>query len=283
MRNKNDSIPNIGFMQGRMSDIRNNRIQSFPWDSWRKEFMYAEKVDFSIIEWTIDSERLEENPLLISSGIRDILSLASRFNVEIPSVTCDYLMENPPWKSDYFQVKKAIISIIAGMKSIDSRILVIPLVDNSSISDLNSAEILKEFFIELTPEISQSNIRIAFESDFEPKKLSDFINCFDDQYFGINYDIGNSASLGFEPTVEFKAYGPRIINVHVKDRKFGGNTIQLGKGDANFLKVFRLLYEENYAGNLIMQTARSNDGKHIELLVKYKKLIENWWEEAISD
>jgi hexulose-6-phosphate isomerase len=169
------------------------------------------------------------------------------------------------------------------MNSINSQILVIPLVDNSSLHNSNCIEIVKIFFTDLIPEISKNNLRIAFESDFNPKKLSEFIGEFDRNYFGINYDIGNSASLGFNPTEEFKAYGSRIINVHVKDRKLSGITVPLGEGDADFLRIFRLLHEENYQGNLILQTARSQEGQDAKVLVQYKKLIEDWWEEARID
>ena len=34
----------------------------------------------------------------------------------------------------------------------------------------------------------------------------------------VNYDSGNSASLGYDPTDEFAAYGERVGSVHIKDR-----------------------------------------------------------------
>ena len=40
-------------------------------------------------------------------------------------------------------------------------------------------------------------MKILFEIDYSPKKILKFINKFDDCY-GINYDTGNSASLGFK-------------------------------------------------------------------------------------
>jgi hexulose-6-phosphate isomerase len=232
------------------------------------------------MEWTIDSERFEENPLITEYGKNEITNLISKFNIQIPSVTCDYFMENPPWKNNLIEVKENIISILKGMSNINSQILVIPLVDNSSLFDSNCIKIVKSFFTELIPEISKNSLRIAFESDFTPKKLSEFISEFDTNYFGVNYDIGNSASLGFNPTEEFKAYGARIINVHVKDRKLNGSTVPLSEGDADFSRIFRLLHAENYQGNLILQTARSKEGRDAEVLVKYKRLVEDWWEEA---
>ena len=34
----------------------------------------------------------------------------------------------------------------------------------------------------------------------------------------VNYDSGNSASLGYSVTEEFAAYGNRIGSIHIKDR-----------------------------------------------------------------
>jgi hexulose-6-phosphate isomerase len=166
------------------------------------------------------------------------------------------------------------------MAKIGSQILVIPLVDNSSLKNISDTKAVKDFFINLIPELDKANVTVAFESDLNPKKFLEFINEFEKKYFGINYDLGNSASLGFDSAEEFMAYGSRIINVHVKDRKLNGITVPLGEGDADFLGIFRLLQKENYEGNLILQTARSKEGKDIEVLVRYKNLVEDWWEEA---
>ena len=268
----------IGFIQGRLSTIKNNRIQSFPWEEWQTEFLKASRIKLPLIEWTIDSEKFSENPLLTQSGQKEILSLSTKYNIRVPSVTCDFFMENPVWKSDSSAVRDGILSIVNGMANICSQILVIPLVDNSSLKNLSDSQAAKDFFIKLIPELDKAKVTVAFESDLNPNMFLEFISTFDEKYFGINYDLGNSASLGFDSTEEFKAYGSRIINVHVKDRKIGGNTVPLGEGDVDFLKVFRSLYETDYKGNLILQTARSNEGQHEEVLIKYKKLVENWWE-----
>jgi len=272
--------PKIGFIQGRLSPVTNNRIQQFPWDSWQNEFKIASTIDIKIVEWTIDTFKFNENPLINLNQWEEIKIIAGKNNIWIPSVTCDYFMENPPWKNDLNLVKEGIISILQGMKNISSKILVVPLVDNSSLLDSSSVKIVENFFKDLIPEISQNKLQIAFECDLNPEKLSEFISKFDRNYFGINYDIGNSSNLGFNPTEEFKAYGSRIINVHVKDRKLNGTTVPLGEGDADFIGIFSLLHEENYQGNLILQTARSKEGKDTEVLVKYKRLVEQWWEET---
>ena len=277
------SSSRIGFMQGRLSPIRNNRIQSFPWETWKSEFEIANSNVLLNMEWTIDSEKFAENPLVCSSEQEEIRQLSAKFNVAIPSVTCDYFMENPPWINIEAEVAINLQKIMNGMSKIGSTILVIPLVDNSSLtSDLIESQCIG-FFQSLIPHLQDNRIRIAFESDFAPKRLENFIANFDVEFFGINYDIGNSASLGFNPTQELEAFGERVINVHVKDRSFRGTTVPLGEGSADFPTIFRLLEDVQYNGNLIMQTARDVNGQHIEALLKYKQMTESWLKGARNE
>lgn len=270
----------IGFMQGRLSPVRNGRIQSFPWDTWREEFELASKLCFEKIEWTIDSENLLLNPLLTSSGQEEIIRLKEQYQIEIPSVTCDYFMENPPWTSDPEKLFLAIESILQGMRIIGAKILVIPLVDNSSLNGGLMFSEVELFFGRLSNLLHINEIKIAFETDLNPDLFSSFMDIFEKEIYGVNYDIGNSAALGFKPTEEFAAIGQRVINVHVKDRALGGTTVPLGTGDADFLTVFKCLDDLAYVGNLIMQTARAQDGRHADVLAGYREQITNWIEEA---
>jgi hexulose-6-phosphate isomerase len=117
---------------------------------------------------------------------------------------------------------------------------------------------------------------VCFESDYKPKKLKKFIEEFPKNMFGINYDIGNSASLGFLPLEEILSYGNRILNVHVKDRKYKGATVPLGEGDADFEAIFKLLYNSDYRGNYILQTARAQNNDHLSALIKYRDMTRIW-------
>ena len=114
--------------------------------------------------------------------------------------------------------------------------------------------------------------KIVFESDFFPERVKSFISQFSTEYYGINYDIGNSASLGFDPKEEIKAYGRRILNVHVKDRFLHGTTVPLGQGNAEIPKVLEELDSIGYNGNYILQTARSDDD-HIGVLCQYRDQV----------
>lgn len=270
----------IGIMQGRLSPLRNGRIQSFPWETWQEEFEVAANLNIRKLEWTIDSENFASNPILTLIGREEVRRLMMLYNMEIPSVTCDFFMENPPWKTDPEGLFRGIESILAGMSEIGSKILVIPLVDNSSLIDSKTYSQTLHFFSRVSDLLGASDLRIAFETDLGPERFADFMSEFAEDRYGVNYDIGNSASFGFNPMEEFAAIGPRILNVHVKDRVLGGTTVPLGTGNADFPTVFRCLNDRGYVGNLIMQTARAHDGKHAEVLALYREQIVRWIEEA---
>jgi hexulose-6-phosphate isomerase len=134
---------------------------------------------------------------------------------------------------------------------------------------------LAEGMAELTPLLREKDMRIAFECDYPPARLAQFIAAFPADAFGINFDIGNSASLGWAPDEEIPLIAPRLVNVHVKDRVLGGTTVPLGQGDADLPTVFRLLDEVGYDGCLILQTARAADGDHLGAARAYRDLVLN--------
>ena len=75
---------------------------------------------------------------------------------------------------------------------------------------------------------------------------------------------------------KIKAYGEKIFNVHIKDRVYKGSTVPLLSGNVDFTSVMEELSKIKYKENFILQTARSSDGLHAEVLVKYKNIIMNY-------
>lgn len=266
----------IGFIQGRLSELVDNRIQIFPVNNWKTELKEANANGFNTIEWTIDSDTIADNPLISPESIPEILKYINNFHIQIPSVTCDYFMEKPPWQVRGNDLQDILIKIMTGMCMINSSMLIIPLVDNSSLSNIEYKTSVIKFFEKMHSKILQNNIQICFESDFSPKKLAIFIDEFPYNNYWINYDIGNSASLGYLPQEEFEMYGNRIKNVHVKDRLLHGKSVPLGEGSADFESVFKCLKSVEYDGNYILQTARDAQGNHLSALIKYRSMVINW-------
>ena len=72
------------------------------------------------------------------------------------------------------------------------------------------------------------------------------------------YDIGNSASLGYDPRKELQAIGTHLGSVHVKDRVLDGGSVFLGEGNADFKTVFSILGESDFSGWFTLQAARDS-------------------------
>lgn len=266
-------------MQGRLCDMVDGQIQAFPWNDWQNEFKEAHRIGIQKMEWTLDQKELYHNPLMTESGREKIIRLSSLYNVDVISVTGDCFMQEPFWKVSG-SLGDALIedfrSIVKSCSALKAKMIVVPLVDNGSLESQLQEDRLVEILLQESHDLIKLGVRIAFESDFSASNLRRFIERLPSEPFGINYDIGNSASLGYNVNDEFSHYGNRVINIHVKDRPIGGMTVPLGSGDADFLTVFKKLSEYNYQGNYILQTARDPEGRHAEVIENYLEMTDNW-------
>jgi len=274
------SAHRIGFMQGRLSPLIDEKIQAFPWPCWRDEFQIAERCGLRLMEWTLDQDRLYENPLMTAAGQQEIRHLCGRYGINIPSLTGDCFMQAPFYKAEderrQMLLKKNFIAVVEACAAVGISMIVVPLVDNGRLENEVQEDGLVGFLEDSADFFRKRTLSVIFESDFSPERYRRFIDRLEPGLFGINYDIGNSAALGYRPDEEIDAYGERIVNVHVKDRKLGGTTVPLGDGNADFDRVFSLLARIGYQGNFILQTARAMDNDHAAILCRYRDMTEDW-------
>ena len=127
-------------------------------------------------------------------------------------------MQAPFWKFEGVaraNLQRDFLAICTACVQVGIQMMVVPLVDNGRLDTAEQEDVLVKFLFEQQSFLDENNLKVIFESDFAPTELARFINRLPAEQFGINYDIGNSAALGFAPVEEFAAYGKRIINVHV--------------------------------------------------------------------
>ena len=79
----------IGMMQGRLSPVINNKIQSFPWKTWKNEIKKLKKLKIRFLEWTLDYPNLRSNPLFTNAEYIKKIK-----HVKIDTVTCDFFSKN---------------------------------------------------------------------------------------------------------------------------------------------------------------------------------------------
>jgi hexulose-6-phosphate isomerase len=269
----------IGFMQGRLSPQVDGKIQAFPWEWWRDEFPAAEKIGIRLMEWTLDHDRLAENPLMTAQGQAEIKALSQRHNVRIVSLTGDIFMQMPFWRvtgAEREQRLREFEAVAEACAAIGIRFIVVPLVDNGAMTTPDEETCVIGEFGKRAAWLKARGLAVVFECDYPAQKLADFIAKFPEQQFGVNYDIGNSAALGYDSAEEIAAYFPRILNVHIKDRKLHGATVPLGTGNARLGDTIANLVQRGYRGFYILQTARAADGDHAGVLAKYRDMAEGW-------
>src|SRR6266404_1819247 len=132
-------------MQGRLSAQVEGKIQAFPWNEWREEFPRAHALGLTRIEWTIDQDRLRENPLNTAAGQQEILELSRRHALRPASLTGDCFMQAPFWKADG-ETQKSLVDdldlVLASCSTLGIEFVVMPLVDNGRIESTAQAETL---------------------------------------------------------------------------------------------------------------------------------------------
>lgn len=260
-------------MQGRLSPILDGKIQSFPTSTWQQEFLFASELGLFLMEWTLDADDLYKNPLMNPDGRLKINDLCNANGILIKTLTGDCFMQRPFWKMDAPELKEDFRNIIIAASACGIDRIVVPLVDEGRLENSSQRRNLVRFLLDHEDFLFMKRIKICFESDFDPVNLREFIDEFPVRSFGINYDTGNSASLGWDVEKEFANYGERILNIHIKDRSFGGTTVDLGAGDVDFEKFFILLENSNYLGDLILQTARASNGDHKGKLLTFSNFV----------
>ena len=254
---------NIGVMQGRLLPKYKGRYQAHPLGYWQKEFSIANSFSLSHIEFIFDYNDYLLNPLMSENGLKEILDLSNKYNVKVKSVCADFFMELPIHSDDDVSAQKSVKvlkKIISACGILNISDIVLPCVDQSSLKTnkqkLNLAKRLESVYDQL----EKHNINIALETDLSPKDFSELLKSFSHDKITVNYDTGNSASLGYNPIEEFEYYGDKISDIHIKDRLLNGGSVILGEGSTNFEECFNLMKSIEFNGPLIMQVYRDDEG-----------------------
>ena len=265
----------LGVMQGRLSPPKGNLIQHFPSKNWINEFKVCQHLGLKSIEWVFENENYLENPIFDLEKLNQISDLIKKFDIKVNSVVADYFMQNKLFDEKKEDIQKnvdVLKKLIINCKKIGTKIIEIPLVDSSSIKNKNHINELRENLKEPLNLIEKNNMYLSLETDLDPNNFKKLIEEFHPKKVFVNYDMGNSASLGYNPETEIETLKKYIINVHIKDRLFKGSTVPLGKGSVNFDVVFKKLKEINYQGDFILQTARL-DLPQSEVKEKFEQTI----------
>ena len=254
----------LGVMQGRLLPKYQGRYQAHPVGYWQDEFAVAAGLGLDCIEFILDFNDAEANPLLRPDGPDEILRVAEKSGVRVRTICADYFMEAPihhPAAAVSAISESVLRRLLANGKRLDVSDIVIPCVDQSTLANDEAAQ--QRFVQRITPILDTAEtlgINLTLETDLAPQAFADLLARIDSPRVSVNYDIGNSAALGFDPAEEMACYGKRVSDIHIKDRKVGSGSVPLGSGDAQFDRFFAALEPLRYTGPFIMQAYRDDEG-----------------------
>ncbi len=191
------------------------------------------------------------------------------------SICADFFMEHPLHKEEAQGKKNAAVlkMLIERSPKVGVQDIVLPCVDQSSISNEAETERFVRMVSDCATDAVNKGVNISLETDLAPEPFGALIKALDSPCIKVNYDIGNSASLGYDPSIEFDTYGTLISDVHIKDRVINGGTVPLGSGDADIKYVLKRLSANGFSGPLILQAARKNPGEETQTIREYMNFV----------
>jgi L-ribulose-5-phosphate 3-epimerase len=256
----------IGIMQGRLIPPMDGRFQCFPRGRWAEEFPLAAEAGLQAIEWIYDAYGAEENPIASAAGIAQIKSLSETHRIGVFSVCADYFMDFPLVRINEQETQERLNKLFWLMRqgqALGIHRLVLPFVDASRIETEAEESAVVQCLTLAMPVAEETGVEIHLETSLAPAPFASLLSKVHHPMLKVNYDSGNSSSLGYHPTDEFAAYGQRVGSVHIKDRVLGGGTVPLGTGDADFSALFAALRKIEYSGDVILQVARPASGNEV--------------------
>jgi hexulose-6-phosphate isomerase len=259
----------LAVMQGRLSPPTDGRIQCFPRYTWAEEVRAARGVGLDAIEWIVDHHGEGANPIETDEGLNELLTLARTHDVVIESICADWFMEDRLAAADDEERARAqdyLDWLIERGARLGIRRIVLPFVDAAALATLDDLERGVEAIERALETARPADIELHLETSFDPEGFAAFLDRIPDPFVKVNYDIGNSSGLGYDPHEELVAYGERLGSVHIKDRVRNGTTVALGTGDADLDGVFEELKRLSYRGPFVLQVARGQAGDELNYI-----------------
>ena len=273
----------IGIIQGRLSASVDGKIQCFPKETWSEEFTKARAAGLQCLEWVFGRDGASVNPLATADGITRMRQLSQRTRVEVRSVCADYFMDSPLLRVTETvrqQRLQRLQWLLTHCAAAGIARIVLPFVDRSEIRTDNELALAAASVQAATPTATELGVELHLETSLPPERFRELLAQLDPNAVKVNYDIGNSAALGYDPDAEFAAYGERIGSVHVKDRVLHGSTVPLGQGHADFRTCFAALRSLGYRGDFILQVARGREGQEVSWARHNRQFVFRHWRQA---
>lgn len=226
----------IGVMQGRLSPRPKDRLQAFPVETWEPEFAAAKELGLDAIEWIFEAPAASENPIVWQSGRQAIIDAQAEHAVGVDSVCADYFMlrQLGGVSASERRANARVLELLIGWTAeIGARRILLPLLEQAAPGVGEKRLQIIESINSVLPALERHQIVLGLEMEIPGGAYAEFVSGFESPYVRAYYDTGNSGAQGLDIAEDIKPLLPLLEAVHVKDRLVGGQSVPLGRGDAN--------------------------------------------------
>jgi len=252
----------IGIVQGRLSPPVPGRLQAFPWRTWRDEFSRARTCGFASIEWVFEVDRYDQNPIWAQEGVVAITRQVDETGVRVDSICADYFMAHPFFgvaERERQETIAALEQLIRRAAAVGAKTVLLPVLEATEIRSRRDQTELIECLRHPLELAAAHRVRIGLETELPAEDYRALIEAASHPALVVYYDVGNATAKGYDVASDVRVLGSYLGGVHVKDRRRGGPSVPLGRGDVNFPAFFEAVAEAGYDGPLILQPATGTD------------------------
>ncbi len=245
----------LGIVQGRLTPTEKGKLQNFPNENWREEFLMASNLNLNFIELLSETIHNPNNPIWSSSGREKIKYLCEKNNLQIYSACTDYIIENSLLSDE--KTVNYVLDFIKSMNKLNCKKIIFPLMGKSDLNSSNFEDyisILRDLQIEAT----KFHIEILIESLVEHNNINKLIERIGSPIKCV-FDTGNIINKVDSIYDEIANLDFNIGHIHIKDKLKDNTSCLLGTGVVNFSEVFRALKKINYKKSIVFETPRGVD------------------------
>lgn len=267
----------LTIMQGRLLPPHEGWPQCFPGSLWQEEFIRARTIGIAAIEWVYGTYAESLNPIGFADGVLQLRASCQQYSVAVQTLIAHYFLERPILGAEGLERRhreEKLTWLIARCAAAGLEQMVLPFLENSTIQPAQEQEAVR-LLTHALQVARRHRLALSVETSLPPERFADLLGACPG--LAVTYDCGNSAFLGYRWEDELRAYGCRITNVHIKDRRLGSGTVPLGQGDVDFPRLFAALRDLDYCGPFTLEAARGTPGGEVTWVAKQIAFVEAQW------
>lgn len=250
---------NLGIVQGRLSRPIEG-FQECP-VKWQDEFDNLEGVGLKHIEWIVTKKSFNNNPIFT----HDLSTFP------ISSICADHVVDEQIANKNFLIYSLRPVCDAARRSGVKR--ITVPLLEDSSVEDdTKRSEFIKNFL-----KFAEENydIKFSLETELSLEKIPSLLTRSN---ITLTYDVGNTTARGLDHQTYVQNFCDKISNVHLKDRKLHGKSVEPGTGDTDFRTIFKLLISKGYNRDFTMQFCRGSDENELNHCKKHTNFIRSLYD-----